>query len=81
MAPTAPAGRYVEVWSDRVGDRRLGAWHRIRIGWRVPLTDGRTFVTRTFGTPLRETYHLKIRMAGDGQHLAGWSPRITVTVR
>jgi photosystem II stability/assembly factor-like uncharacterized protein len=81
VAPTAPAGRYVEVWTDRVGDHRLGAWHRIHVGSRVLLTNGRTFVTRTFGTPVREMYHLKIRMAGDGRHLAGWSPRITVTVR
>jgi photosystem II stability/assembly factor-like uncharacterized protein len=81
VAPTAPAGRYVEVWTDRVGDRRLGSWHRIRLGWLVLLTDGSTFVTRAFGTPVRETYHLKIRMPGDSEHLPGWSARITVTVR
>jgi hypothetical protein len=80
VEPAAP-GRHVEVWTDRVADHRLGPWHRISLGWRVPLADGRTFVTRRFGTPVRETYHLKIRMPPAGRHLAGWSPRITVIVQ
>ncbi len=81
VAPKASAGRIVEVWTDRAGDHRLGPWHRISIGSAVPLTSESTFVTRAFGAPVRETYHLKIRMAKDGGHLAGWSPRITVIVR
>jgi hypothetical protein len=81
VTPIAPSGRSVEVWTDRAGDHRLGAWHRIDVGWMAPLTNGSTFVTRKFGTPVRETYHLRIRMAADEGHLAGRSPQITVTVR
>jgi len=81
VAPSVPRGHYVQVWTDRAGDRRLGSWHRISVGWTARLTDGRTFVSRAFGTPVRETYHLKVRVAGDGKHLEGWSPRITVSVR
>lgn len=81
VAPVAPAGSYVEVWTDRAGNHRLGAWHRISLGGVVRLAQGRTFTTRAFGTPVRETYHLKIRKPADSQHLEGWSARITVTVR
>jgi photosystem II stability/assembly factor-like uncharacterized protein len=81
VAPTAPPGRSVEVWTDRAANHKLGPWHRVSLGGLVSLVQGRTFTTRAFGTPVRETYHLKIRMAGDAQHLVGWSARITVTVR
>ena len=74
-------GGVVEVWTDRAGNRKLGPWHRISQGGYVNLVNGTTFTTRRFGTPVRETYHLKILMRADSQHLSGWSPRITVTVR
>ena len=80
VAP-AKTGGVVEVWSDRAGNRKLGAWHRISQGGYVNLANGTTFTTRRFGAPVRETYHLKILMRIDSQHLSGWSPRITVTVR
>ncbi|HJW75679.1 MAG TPA: hypothetical protein VJ787_08435, partial [Thermoleophilia bacterium] len=81
VAPAHPSGGSVEVWTDRAGEHKLGPWHRVSAGGVAQLVDGRTFTTRTFGTPVRETYHLKIRMAGDARHLQGWSPRITVSVR
>jgi photosystem II stability/assembly factor-like uncharacterized protein len=74
-------GGVVEVWTDRAGNRKLGPWHRILVGGYVPLANGSTYATRRFGTPVTETYHLKVRMAGDAHHLVGWSPRVTVTVR
>ena len=74
-------GGAVEVWTDRAGNRKLGPWHRISQGAYVALVNGTTFTTRRFGTPVRETYHLKVLMRADAQHLGGWSPRITVTVR
>jgi hypothetical protein len=80
VAPRKVGGG-VEVWTDRAGNNKLGSWHRITVGGYVNLVNGTSFTTRSFGTPVRETYHLKIRMAGDSQHLQGWSPRITVTVR
>ena len=51
------------------------------MGGYVNLASGTTFTTRRFGTPVRETYHLKILMRADSRHVSGWSPRITVTVR
>jgi hypothetical protein len=81
VAPKAPAGRYVTVWTDRVANHRLGKWHRISLGGIVRLVNGQTFTTRLFGTPVRETYHLQIRIPADKRHLAGRSALITVTVR
>jgi photosystem II stability/assembly factor-like uncharacterized protein len=79
VSPAKPGG-VVEVWTDRAGNHKLGAWHRIGLGGYVKLTNGTTFITRKFGTPVRETYHLKVFMRADSQHVGGWSPRITVTV-
>jgi photosystem II stability/assembly factor-like uncharacterized protein len=77
----AKSGGVVEVWTDRAGNHKLGSWHRISQGGYVDLVKGTTFTTRSFGTPVRETYHLKILMRADTGHLNGWSPVITVTVR
>jgi len=72
----AHPGRILTVWTDRGG-----RWHRIGLGGTIRLDNASAFHTRRFGTPVRERYHLQVRMAADASHLAGVSPRVTVIVR
>jgi len=67
-----PSGASVRGVDGRVGNRRLGAWHRISLGGVVRLTYGRTFVTRAFGTP-RARRHTTSRSA--------WRPTSTAPRR
>ena len=80
VSPAKPRG-VVEVWTDRAGDDGGHGTASLAEGGYVTLVNGTTFSTRRFGTPVRETYHLKMLMRADSKHLSGWSPRITVTVR
>jgi len=64
------------VWTNRGGH-----WHQIPLGGTLTLSSGSTFRTRLFGTPLRETYRLQIRMAADADHMAGASTVVKVTIR
>jgi len=72
----AQAGRSVTIWTTRGG-----AWHQVASGGVVALVHGTTFTTRLFGTPLRETYHLQVRLGASSSRLAAVSPLIKVTVR
>ena len=61
---------------------RGGKWHEIRIGGVVKLRDGTRWTSRLFGTPKRETYHLRARdRLATVRHGSSWSPIVTVVVR
>ena len=72
----AHPGAALTVWTDRGG-----RWHKIGLGGKIRLDAASAFHTRRFGTPYRETYHLRVRMAADSRHLSAASPRVTVIVR
>jgi hypothetical protein len=75
VLPAHPGG-HVTVWTNRGGP-----WHRITLGGTLGLVGGSSFRTRLFGTPIRETYRLQIRMTADAGHLAGASAVVKVTIR
>jgi photosystem II stability/assembly factor-like uncharacterized protein len=75
VLPPHPGGQ-VQVWTDRGGK-----WHKIALGGDLRLAGGTSFSTRLFGTPIRESYHLQIRMDADAGHLAGRSRIVQVTIR
>ena len=69
-------GRSVTIWTNRGG-----GWHKVSNGAVFTLSRGLTFTTRQFGTPLRESYDLQVRLPASGAYLAANSPLIHVTVR
>lgn len=69
-------GEKVRLYTDRGGK-----WHQIGIGGVVKLRDGVRWTSRLFGTPVRETYHLRARIDATTRHGASWSPIVTVVVR
>lgn len=73
--PALP-GERVQLYTDRGG-----GWHRIDLGGVVKLRDGVRWVSRRFGTPKAETYHLKARMTATRRHGEAWSPVVTVRIR
>ena len=75
VSPVEP-GRSVTIWTNRGG-----GWHKVSDGGVFTLSRGLTFTTRQFGTPLRESYDLQVRLPASGAYLAANSPLIHVTVR
>lgn len=73
--PALP-GAKVTVWTDRGGQ-----WHRVADGGVVALVGGSSFATRLFGTPLRQGYHLQVRLGATSAHLAAVSLSVRVTIR
>jgi len=69
-------GQEVEFYTDRGG-----RWHKLSIGGAVKLRDGTRWISRLFGTPQREKYHLRAHMDATTRHGSAWSPVVTVTVR
>jgi hypothetical protein len=69
-------GEKVRLFTDRGGK-----WHQIDVGGVVKLRDGKRWVSRLFGTPVRETYRLKARILATTKHGASWSPVVTVVVK
>jgi hypothetical protein len=69
-------GRKVTVWTNRGG-----GWHKVASGAVFTLSRGLSFTTRQFGTPLRESYELQVRLPASGAYLAANSALIHVTVR
>jgi len=72
----AQPGRKVTIWTDRGG-----AWHQVAKGGVVALVHGSSFATRLFGTPVRQGYHLQVRIGANSAHLAAVSVRVRVTIR
>ena len=66
----------VRLYTDRGGK-----WHQISLGGVVKLRDGTRWASRLFGTPKRETYHLRARVDATVRHGASWSLAVTVVVR
>jgi hypothetical protein len=69
-------GRKVTIWTNRGG-----GWHKVASGAVFALAGGTSFVSRQFGTPLRESYELQVRLPASGAYLAANSALIHVTVR
>jgi photosystem II stability/assembly factor-like uncharacterized protein len=69
-------GEKVRLYTDRGGK-----WHQIQIGGVVKLRDGTRWTSRLFGTPKRETYHLRARIESTKRHGSSWSAIVTVVVR
>jgi len=70
------AGERVRLYTDRGG-----TWRVVKIGGVVKLRDGIRWKSRLFGTPVRETYHLRAKIAATTRHGASQSPVVTVVVR
>jgi hypothetical protein len=75
VAPELP-GERVELYTDRGG-----SWRPVSLQPTASLKDGRTWTSRQFGTPVRETYHLRARLAATARHAAAWSRIVTVSIR
>jgi hypothetical protein len=60
---------------------RGGKWRLVSGQSSVKLRDGRTWTSRRFGTPKRETYHLRARVRSTEAHGAAWSRIVTVRIR
>ena len=69
-------GESVELLTDRGG-----GWRPISLQTAVKLQDGRTWTSRRFGTPTRETYRLRAHLKGTKKHAEAWSRIVTVTIR
>jgi hypothetical protein len=69
-------GERVELYTDRGG-----GWRPVRLQPTVALVDGRSWTSRRFGTPVRETYHLRAHLARTRTHAEAWSRIVTVTIR
>ena len=72
----AEPGAKVTIWTGRGG-----RWHRIASGGVVKLSHGSSFATRRFGTPVRQSYDLQVRLAANASHLAAKSALVKVTIR
>lgn len=68
-------GERIRLYTDRGGK-----WHRITLGGVVRLRDGMRWVSRLFGTPVRERYHLRARIVSTTRHGSSWSTIVTVVV-
>jgi hypothetical protein len=74
VAPALP-GENVRLSTDRGG-----RWRPVSQG-SVRLRAGRTWTSRSFGTPKAETYHLRAYLSATATHGEAWSRVVTVTVR
>lgn len=69
-------GEKVYLYTDRGG-----SWRRVSAQSAITLRDGRTWASRSFGTPRAETYHLQARLLSTRKHGAARSRVVTVTIR
>jgi photosystem II stability/assembly factor-like uncharacterized protein len=69
-------GRRVTIWTNRGG-----TWHQVASGGGVALVHGSSFATRLFGTPVKESYKLQVRMAASAKYLAATSALVKVTIK
>ena len=69
-------GERVQLYTDRGG-----SWRPVTLGSWASLQGGRTWSSRPFGTPKRETYHLRAHIEATSTHLAAWSRVVTVSIR
>jgi photosystem II stability/assembly factor-like uncharacterized protein len=74
VAPALP-GENVRLFTDRGG-----RWRPVSQG-SVRLRAGRTWTSRSFGTPKAETYHLRAYVPATRTHGEAWSRVLTVTIR
>ena len=70
------SGESVQLYTDRGGK-----WRPVSLQRSVKLRDGRTWVSRQFGTPKAEKYHLRAHMKSTKKHAAAWSRIVTVSIR
>ena len=75
VTPALP-GEKVDLFTDRGGK-----WRRISLQGSVKLQKGRTWTSRSFGTPKAETSHLRAHLAATATHGEAWSRVVTVTIR
>ncbi len=75
VTPRLP-GERVELFTDRGG-----SWRPVSLQRSVSLQDGRTWTSRSFGTPKAETYRLKAHLVGTSTHAEAWSRVVTVSIR
>ncbi len=66
----------VELYTDRGG-----SWRPVSLQRSVALAKGRTWTSRRFGTPKRETYHLRAHLKRTRTHAEAWSRIVTVAIR
>ncbi len=69
-------GERVYLYTDRGG-----RWRPVSLQRSVKLRNGRSWTSRSFGTPKRETYHLRARLKATKKHAAAWSRVVTVKIR
>ena len=70
------SGERVELFTDRGG-----RWRPVSLQRSVALQKGRSWTSRAFGTPKRETYHLRAHLPRTRQHAEAWSRTVTVKIR
>ena len=75
VTPALP-GESVVLFTDRGG-----SWRPVTSQGPVTLQNGRTWTSRSFGTPYAETYHLRARLSATAKHGVAWSRIVTVAVR
>ncbi len=69
-------GERVELLTDRGG-----GWRPVSLQRSVALRNGRTWMSRKFGTPNAETYRLRAHLPRTRTHAEAWSRIVTVTIR
>jgi photosystem II stability/assembly factor-like uncharacterized protein len=74
VSPRLP-GEKVELQTDRGG-----GWRPVSLQATVKLASGRTWSSRSFGTPKAETYHLRAHLAATRVHAEAWSRVVTVSI-
>jgi hypothetical protein len=70
------AGERVELFTDRGGK-----WRPVSLQRSVGLEKGRSWTSRRFGTPKRETYHLRAHLKRTAKHAEAWSRGVTGSIR
>ena len=70
------SGESVSLWTDRGGH-----WRKVTLGGNVKLVNGSSYRSRAFGCPVRETYHLRVKVGTTRRHASAQSALITVRVR
>ena len=70
------AGERVELFTDRGG-----SWRRVSLQHSVAVQNGHSWTSRPFGTPKRETYHLRAHLRSTREHAEAWSRIVTVAIR
>jgi photosystem II stability/assembly factor-like uncharacterized protein len=70
------AGERVELFTDRGG-----SWRPVSLQRSVALQNGRSWTSRSFGTPKAETYHLRAHLPRTRAHAEAWSRIVTVAIR